>query len=249
MFDSIWWLIISLCIAIFVQGYGGFGMGIISMSLFAFGGLDLERAAVVSTICGIVVTFELMRVSSRHKKPAWRQVFLLFIGILVGQPIGYWLLDRYGAQPIFLLFFGIILLWFSVQGFIGKFKLQLPLWTSLPLGLLSGFLTGAFTSGGPPLILYLYAQVKDAREMKATVQALFLIASIYRLILVGFSEKGIDTIVLGQSAICLLGMLPCLYLAHWLSHKSSHLLFTRIVYVMLGISGILMMSNYWFSAS
>jgi hypothetical protein len=46
------------------------------------------------------------------------------------------------------------------------------------LGLIAGLLTGAYNTGGPPLIIYGTSQRWSPREFKANIQSLFLVASL-----------------------------------------------------------------------
>jgi len=234
-----------LGIAAFVQGYGGFGFGIVCMSLLVFTPIDLERGAALATMVSLPLIFILMHWSSARAKPRWKLVVVLFVGIMIGQPIGYAMLDTLSGQPIFQVVFGFTLIAFAVYGFRGRIRHALPSWSALPIGILSGVISGAFISGGPPLVIYLYSRVRDPREMKATVQALFLLGSAFRFVLVLFSEKGVDSNMVSTGLLCLLVVLPILWLAHWLSVKSSTLLFTRVVYALLGAAGLLVITRAW----
>ena len=88
-------------------------------------------------------------------------------------------------------------------------------------GLVSGFISGAFMSGGPSLSLYLYSQIDDPRDMKGTLHAVFIISSILRLITVGVGEAGYTRSVILTT---LVGMIPTafiLYLGHRVSEKKN----------------------------
>lgn len=132
---------------------------------------------------------------------------------------------------------------FAAQGIIGNVRAVLPKWMALPIGAISGIITGAFVSGGPPLILFLYSQVRDPREMKATVQALFILSTTYRLILVLSSGPPPSVDLLLNAVVSLLFAVPILYFAHRLSTVSSATFFSRVAYTILGAFGVVMLSR------
>jgi len=235
--------ILVFLVAAFVQGYGGFGFGIVAMSLMVFTPIDLERGAALVTLISLPMLFVLLQWSSVRARPRWELVVLLFIGMMIGQPIGYRLLEALSRQPVFQVIFGLALIGFAIQGFYGRLQKALPKWSALPIGMLSGVITGAFASGGPPLVLYLYSRVKDPREMKATVQALFFLGSSYRLVLVLLSERGVTGELTWTALLCLAALVPVLWLAHWLSTRSSTRFFTQAVYALLGVFGLLIMAR------
>jgi uncharacterized membrane protein YfcA len=54
---------------------------------------------------------------------------------------------------------------------------ELPRWIGTAAGILAGFLAGLASTGGPPLVLYLYAREMDKRVRIAVIQGVFVISS------------------------------------------------------------------------
>ena len=73
--------------------------------------------------------------------------------------------------------------------------------TDTASGSSTGTIDGAFSSGGPPIVLYLYSQEDDPRLAVGTVQAVFCGAGIYRLVIVGLGERGFTADMLGTAAL------------------------------------------------
>lgn len=231
-------LLLIAAIAAFVQGFGGFGFGIVAMSLLAFTAIDLERGAAIITLACIPLLLLLFFLSRQRGRPRWRLCVLILLGTIIGQPFGYRFLETGARHPLFMIVFGGVLLWFAIQGFQQRLTTRLPYWTSFPTGILSGFITGAFASGGPPVVLYLFSQVKDPREMISTLQVTFLLGAFVRVGLVATSERGIDLPLLRATGLCIAVMAPVLVGAYYLARRCSTRVFTRVVYAGLGICGI-----------
>jgi uncharacterized membrane protein YfcA len=228
-----------MCVAAFVLGYGGLGFGIVSITLLSFLPLNIERLSVVVSLVSITVSFILMFISKTDGHIHWKKVFLLYTGIIVGLPIGYWFIETMGDKPVFGLILGIILVGYGLNGLrkpsAGK---PLPKWSAPPIGSLSGFISGAFVSGGPPLVIYLYSQIDNPRKMKATIQAVFVIATLTRLILIGRGEAGYTMDVVWPALFAIPVMIPVLFISHWYSKKHSPETFRKVVNILIALFGM-----------
>ena len=233
-------LIIALTLgfASFVQGYSGFGIGIISMSVFSFMPLDLERmSAVLSILCTVIILI-LFFLSVRHSKIAWKPGLFLCLGIIIGSPLGYFFLLSYKEQPVFKIIFGTIIMYWALSSFFSlSIKKHLRYLLGVPFGVLSGFISGMMVSGGPPIIYYLYSRVHDPRDMKATVQAVFLFVGIVRLTVIGFGGRGFTPELFKVSSIVLPVGIGTLALGHYLSRRATVETFKKIVFALLFLFG------------
>jgi uncharacterized membrane protein YfcA len=188
--------------AAFAQGFSGFGYGILAMAMLSLLTTDLERASVFVTLSVMVLVTTLLLRSRRDVRIDWKQAAGLSLGVLAGSPFGYWFMLRQGGMPVCRLVFGVVLVLFALNGLLKphvRRHIAMPL---APLfGVFSGLLSGAFSSGGPPIVLYLYSQEDDPRLAVGTVQAVFCFASLYRLVLVGVGERGFTADVLTPAAL------------------------------------------------
>lgn len=195
--------------ASFAQGFGGFGYGILAMALLSLLTADLERASVFITLTVTALVVTLLLRSRRDVRIDWKQAAVVFLGILVGSPLGYWFVLRQGDMPVCRLVFGAVLILFALNGILKPhIKRHIPTLLAPILGVFSGLLSGAFSSGGPPVVLYLYAQEDDPRLAVGTVQAVFLGASLYRLAIIGFGTRGFT----GNLLVLAAGMIPLVML-------------------------------------
>jgi uncharacterized membrane protein YfcA len=188
--------------AAFAQGFSGFGYGILAMAMLSLVITDLERASVFVTLSVMVLVTTLLLRSRRDVRIDWRQAAGLFLGILAGSPFGYWFMLRQGGMPICRVVFGVVLVLFALNGLLRPhIRRRLSVALAPVFGVFSGLLSGAFSSGGPPIVLYLYSQEDDPRLAVGTVQAVFCGAGIYRLVIVGLGERGFTADMLGTAAL------------------------------------------------
>ena len=238
-------LIMSVAaLAAFVQGYAGFGYGVLSMTIFSFLALDIERASVVVTLISLAVMGLLFFLSRPTSKMVWKRILLIMCGALIGSPLGYWFIVVYGKQPLFNVVFGIVLLYFSASGILSPhLRRRIHAVLAVGIGTVAGFISGAFVSGGPPVVLYLYSQTGDPREMKASLQAVFFMMSVYRLILVGAGGIGYSKEMLLVSLCAIPAVAAALLVGHALSRRTSAELFRKTVYALLGLIGIILLGR------
>ncbi len=230
--------VFAVVLAAAVQGYGGFGFGIVAMAVLAMLRVPMESASAFVTVAATLLVAVLAWLSRRDGKIAWDQVALICAGALVGVPLGYLFLVTFGDQPAGRVVLGLVLVGFCIAGLLkppaGRGKSSGP---ALPVGVLSGFLGGAFVTGGPPVVLYLYSRAKDPRTMKPTIQVIFLVVCIFRLATAAGSKVFFRRDVKIASAISAPLALVLLGLGHHLSCKSSPAVFARVVQMIIGLTG------------
>ncbi|MBN1557016.1 MAG: sulfite exporter TauE/SafE family protein [Lentisphaerae bacterium] len=227
--------------AAFTQGFSGFGYGVVAMAALAFFWPDLERASVMVTMQVLAVCIVLGLLTRREPGSIdWKLVWMLSPGMILGLPFGYRFILHAGSMPVFRAVFGLILMAFSLLGLVRPhFRNPLPALLAPVVGLVSGLISGAISSGGPPLVIYLYSREPDARRAKGTAQALFIVSVLARLVVVQAGARPVS----GAMAAAVLVSLPLVAgftaCGHYLSHKTSALTFSRIVYVLIGLAGLM----------
>ncbi len=224
--------------AALAQGFSGFGFGIILMAAMSMMGADLERTSVLATMLSLVLVVSLLLLSNGRMKVNWKQAGLMGLGLIVGVPIGYRLLLRYGEMPVCRLIFGLVLIAFALNRICSPhLKRRIPLIFAPAFGLCSGLLSGAFASGGPPVVMYLYAQEDDPRKAIGTIQAVFMGGNLYRLLIVMCGARGISG-ELGLRAALLAPVVVLAGLAGFrLAHRFSLRPFLLVVYAVIILSG------------
>ncbi len=175
--------ILIICLAGFAQGLTGFGFGLVAMGLLPLL-MNLKEAVAFSTILNLIVcgmTFFSLRSHYR-----WRRGLDLVLGACVGVPIGCYLLIKFDEGFMLRLLGSLMLLLAINELIIARLKsVRLSPRFGFPFGVVSGGLSGAFSMGGPPAIAFTYSQPWSKEEIVATLQIIFGISALIRLILVG----------------------------------------------------------------
>jgi uncharacterized membrane protein YfcA len=226
--------------ASFIAGFFGFGFGIVATAGLSLT-MDLVHAANVVNIASPFVTASLFWQLRAHV--AWRTV----------RRIAPWLVAGVfgGVFALATLDSGVL-----VRA-LGVFVVAVSLWnlSATPLripesvagdalaGGLSGLFGGAFNSGGPPLIAYVYSRPGSPDALKATLQALFLCSTFARMAIA--SAQGVMTeSVLWDAALATPFAICGQYVGNRLSSRLSGERFRRAAWlgllalgVVLGIRG------------
>jgi uncharacterized membrane protein YfcA len=183
IFDSLpQFLIVCLILAIAEAVYVllGFGAGLIAVGTMALLLPELKDAVVLLLLVNLPA--ELWVVHSSWQRISWRGVLVIFIGVVIGTPLGTFLL-RWGDARFLLIVLGVFLV---AVGAVFLFirdtrERQLPRWVAGPIGVISGVLTGLFGTGGPPLILYYRLQGVDKATFRGHLMAIFLLMTAVRV--------------------------------------------------------------------
>ena len=183
IFDSLpQFLIVCLILAIAEAVYVllGFGAGLIAVGTMALLLPELKDAVVLLLLVNLPA--ELWVVRSSWQRISWRGVLVIFIGVVIGTPLGTFLL-RWGDARFLLIVLGVFLVAVgAVFIFIRDTReRQLPRWVAGPIGVISGVLTGLFGTGGPPLILYYRLQGVDKAAFRGHLMAIFLLMTAVRV--------------------------------------------------------------------
>lgn len=175
--------ILVICLAGFAQGLTGFGFGLVAMGLLPML-MNLKEAVAFSTLLNLIVCG--MTFFSLRSHYSWRRGLDLVVGACLGVPIGFYLLVKFDEGFLLRLLGSLMLLLAINELFMARLKsIRMPPQFGFPFGVVSGGLSGAFNMGGPPAIAFTYSQPWSKEEIVATLQIIFGISALMRLILVG----------------------------------------------------------------
>ena len=167
---EIYYVIFIVFIASIIRGFNGFGFSAICISGFSF---ILPAIEIVPIILALEVVISIFMVPYIWNKIDWRFVFKILSGIMIGSPIGLYLLKYLNPQTthlsvcLLIIFFSILLMkGFSNQKInnnYGKFF----------TGIVSGALNGLTTLGGMPVALFLLITSIQPAVIRGSLAALF----------------------------------------------------------------------------
>ena len=168
-----------------IQALFGFGFGLISVPLMIFF-VDLPTAVVtataVSTVSCAIQWWESRAVEAREMSQR------LVCSALIGMPFGLWLLLNLDARLMkgilgIVVLFGVFL---SVKGF----DLQrLPKAFDYTMGVVSGVLSTATSTNGPPLVFLLHARHFEPIDFRAVLNRVFTFLNFFTLVIFTLAGK------------------------------------------------------------
>jgi hypothetical protein len=164
--------LLVIFVAIFTQSVTGFGSGLVSMA-FLPAILGVRTAVpLVALITGTLELLLLIRLRSSFNISAVKGMALTSI---LAIPIGVLALRKID-EDLLLSALGVVMAGYSLYALF-NFKLprlEHPAWAWVA-GFLSGLLSGAYSVGGPPAIIYGNCHGWQPKEFKSNLQGLFLL--------------------------------------------------------------------------
>lgn len=221
-------------LAAIVRGYSGFGFSLLAVTSLS---LMFTPAEVVPSIFLMEVAASLHLLPGIWKDIHWRSIGTLLAGCVIGTPAGVWALAHVPAAPMLValgvfVLISAVLLW---RGFALTTMPRPP--ATVATGAISGLFNGAFSTGGPPVILFYFASPAGVAAGRASLIAYFLGTDMMALPML--AQQGLVT---REAILRALLFLPALAAGVWLGARSfksaDPKLFKKYVLVLLGILAV-----------
>ena len=166
-----------------VQALTGFGFALCALGMLAFW-MDMREAAILLCPAGLLVNAILFYRLRRHFR--WEGLVPLLSASLVGLPLGTLLLLHTTPRTLEIIL-ACLMIGAAVQGFANTRAKPVsrawhPVLAGIPCGFFGGVLSGAFGTGGPPIVSFLINQKLDRFRYIASTQALLGLVSTVRCI-------------------------------------------------------------------
>lgn len=232
------WQLISLVVLVFVfsafvEGFLGFGFGILAMGILTMS-RDVVFATALVNIMAFCVSFSIMWPLRRKIK--WRMTIPLLVFGLIGTVAGVEIVTTMNPG-IMKRVLGVTIVLFAVWSYLDARRGHVSRVWSVPAGLLAGALHGAFNTGGPPFIAYIYRHPYSPETLKATIQILFVLLNLSRIPML--YSKGLFTDqVLVSDAMAIPLVVPATWLGILLARKVHPERFRKIAWIAFGLMGL-----------
>lgn len=183
---------LSLGVAAFAFSFAGFGYGLIAVPLLA---LIVSVKTAVAIQIPFSVLLVLLNTWRYGRTLQWRDLKPFFIGAAIAIPLGVlslnWLpeLVLKRTLAVFIVLTVISRRFALKQDLLKRFT-NTFIGGSF-LGFISGWFTGAYTTGGPPAVIYATGKFSNIEKAKGIMGVYFLITDIALIIL--FSFTGVVT--------------------------------------------------------
>jgi uncharacterized protein len=228
--------LIIVFLAIFTQSLTGFGSGLVSMA-FLPDILGVRTAVpLVVLVTGTLEAILLVRYRSAFNLKA---VWPLTLASIFGIPVGVRAL-RSLNEEVLLTVLGVVMAGYALYALL-NFKLpelKHPAW-ALIFGFFAGILSGAYSVGGPPAIIYGSCRRWGPEEFKSNLQGFFLVNDSLAILSHGLS--GNLTPVVWRTYLLVLPALALGLLAGTaLDRYINPRLFRKMVLILLVVMGVRM---------
>jgi len=226
---EIYFVVFVVFIASTIRGFNGFGFSATCISGFSF---ILPAIELVPIILALEVIISIFMAPYIWSKIDWNFVFKLLLGIIIGSPIGLYLLKYLSSDVthisvcVLVIFFSLLLM----KGYENK-KID-NIYAKMFTGIISGTLNGLTTLGGMPVALFLLVTSVQPAVIRGSLAALFFLTDIYAFVL--SSVAGIVDITTIYRTLPLIIILPIgVYVGDKFFVKSKEETYRKVVFYFL----------------
>lgn len=218
-----------------LQGLSGFGFSILAVPLIT---LFVPPQTAVPVLLLYSIIINLVVLHSARKSIDLKKIWLLLLAGIAGLPLGAKLLVSLEAAVI-KVFIGIMILIFGTLMMLGyRKKLKHERIAMLPIGLISGILSGSISIGGPPVIIFLSNKQVGKQFFRGNLALYFFLLNIFTIPV--FLCNGLFTRdVISYSITFLPGLVAGVVSGSLLSQKVQEQHFRKFTLVLLLVMGVL----------
>ena len=161
----------AVFVASVVRGIAGFGFSLIVTVLLT---LFLPPAVVIPAVLLWEIAASIGHLPFVYREVDWKSLGWLTTGMLLGTPLGVWMLTCLPPGPMCAVINGTVIV-FALMLLRGAQPSRAPsrLETAL-IGMSGGVINGASANGGPPVILFFLSSPAGASVGRASLIAYFL---------------------------------------------------------------------------
>ena len=169
---ELFFTVVIVMVAGFIQSVTGFGFGIFAMIFLPYL-LTFTEANMLSSMLSMLTS--LLVILSTFRNISWKNLIFPLLSCTVTTYLSVSFIKSQKNDTLLLLL-GIALFLLSVYFFFFSEKIKIkPTWyAGLIAGTVSGLMGGMFSIGGPPVVIYYMQSEKDSDHYLATISAYFV---------------------------------------------------------------------------
>lgn len=223
----------------FVGICAGFGGGLTSMPLITMV-LPLKMAAPMSVMVGTATALYATWLS--RKETDWKSAAVLILFSFAGIPVGLYALSYLPDHIMKIGLGGFIIIYSFYSLFIPRLPVYDKRWIAAPMGAIAGALGAAFSTNGPPVVMYGMLRNLGPAAFRGTLNAFFTANNI--AIIGGLATSGILTISTIKLVIfCIPTMLLGSLVGQYVHKRISVKTFRIMVFLLLIASGAMLIKG------
>ena len=226
---EVYFIIFTVFIASIVRGFNGFGFSATCISGFSF---IMPAIEIVPIILILEVMISIFMIPYIRNKIDWNFVIKILIGIIIGSPIGLFLL-KYLPSELTHLLICIIIIFFSILLMNGYSNQKINNnYAKISTGFIAGTINGFSLLGGMPVALFLLVTNIQPAVIRGSLAALFFLTDTYAFVLSFFA--GIVDITAIYRTVPLIIILPIgVYIGDKFFVKSKEETYRKVVFYFL----------------
>lgn len=169
-----------------------------------------------------------------NKKELAKITAFMFVGMVGGM-----ILFKIAPLDFLLKGYAVFIILIALKKLFIKKEINVPQQLMIFVLLLAGVIHGMFVSGGALLVVYAVSALKEKSEFRATLSPVWVLLNGYLMIthIVGGS---FTPHVVRMTAICIIPLVVSVWLGNKLHHKINQSVFLKMTYILLLLSGILL---------
>ena len=181
---EVYFIIFTVFIASIVRGFNGFGFSATCISGFSF---IMPAIEIVPIILILEVMISIFMIPYIRNKIDWNFVIKILIGIIIGSPIGLYLL-KYLPSELTHLLICIIIIFFSILLMNGYSNQKINNnYAKISTGFIAGTINGFSLLGGMPVALFLLVTNIQPAVIRGSLESLFFLTDTYAFVLSFFA--------------------------------------------------------------
>ncbi|HEX2905806.1 MAG TPA: sulfite exporter TauE/SafE family protein [Phototrophicaceae bacterium] len=221
-------------LAFFTLSVSGFGHALVAMPLLT-PALGVRMAAPLMALASM--TGEIIMLIRHRRNLNFKAVSRLALASAIGIPIGV-LVTRSLDETLVMTVLGIVAAGYGLYGLLNLHlpKIHNPIW-AYGFGFISGLLSGAYNTGGPPVVIYGNLSRWSPTEFKGSLQGMFVLNSL--LIVCSHALIGnVTLLTLENYLIALPAIALGLLVGFRVEKRLNPALFRKLVLVLLIVLGV-----------
>lgn len=236
--------IVAIVIAImfmytFVGICAGFGGALTTMPLVTLL-LPLKMAAPMSVIVGTATALYATWLS--RKETNWKSALVLILFSFAGIPVGLYALSYLPDHIMKIGLGGFLILYSFYSLFIPRLPVYDKNWIAMPIGVIAGALGSAFSTNGPPVVIYGMLRNLAPAAFRGTLNAFFTANNI--AIIGGLTTSGILTVsTIKLVLFCVPTMILGSLVGQYVHKRISVKVFRVMVFLLLIASGAMLIKG------
>ena len=220
-----------------IQSSCGFGFGVFVMILLPYFMPSYGEATAVSGLACVVTSFTI--VYSMRSYIAWKQIPFPLCAYFITSFFAVRFCASSSSEPVEkFLGAALILLSIYLLVFSKRIHIRPTNRNGAIAGAVGGVMTGLFSMGGPPVVVYFTSCSEDKNVYLATIQTYFFISMTY-VSAVRAMNGLVNLFVLQAAAICLAGAICGHQIGHWVFQKMDTERLKKLIYGFMAVSGLI----------